>query len=95
MAFVERVAVRKRGGQVKNTWKQGLVGAPEVGVAVDRGAPEMGAMITLLQREELYAVGLPTYFPVLTRDAQGRFNGIRAAGSEEDAARTLGFEDFH
>ena len=31
MAFVERVAVRKRGGQVKNTWKQGLVGAPEVG----------------------------------------------------------------
>ena len=60
-----------------------LVAAPEIGIAIDRRAAEMRAVIPFLQGDELGAVLLSTDLPILPRQTQRGLDRIGQAGAVE------------
>ena len=83
IAFVERVAIGVWRRNMMASGQQGFVLRPEVCIAVYRGPAHMGAVVALLETEELGASGLAANLVVLTRETKRRFDGIRSARGEE------------
>ena len=94
VGLVERVAIEIGRGDVEAAGEQRLVVAAEIGVAVDRGAAEMGAVIALLEAQELGAVTLAADLVVLAREPQRGLDAVRAAGGEEGTGESVGREPF-
>ncbi len=94
IGLVEGIAIGKRRRSMKHARHQRLVGAAEIGIAVDRGATEMRAVIALLEGQELHAVGLALYLPILPRDAERALDRVRATGGEKRPAHALGRQEL-
>ena len=70
IGFIERVAIGVGRRDVVAAGQQRFVLGAEIGVAVDRGAAHMGAVVAFFQAQELGAARLSTHLVVLARQAQ-------------------------
>ena len=89
------VAVEPRRVDVEAARQQRLVGAAEVGVAVDAHAAEVHAVVALAQADELDAIALAAQLPVLARDLERAFDRVRAAVAEHHGADIFGLHHLH
>ena len=69
--------------------QQGLVSRSEIGVAVDRGAAEMRAVIAFLEAQELGPPILPPHLVILAGEAERDLNAVRPTGGEEGAGEAV------
>ncbi|MCY1217940.1 hypothetical protein D9M72_298710 [compost metagenome] len=87
-----RVAVEPGRVDVETARQQRLVVAAEDGIAVHRGAAEVGAVVALAQGNELGAVGLALQLPVLAGQLECGFHRVRTAGAEGHATHAFRFQ---
>ena len=68
--LVERIAISIGGGQVVTACQQRLVLRAEIGIAVDRRAARVGAVVALLERQVFRASRLAAHLVVLACQTQ-------------------------
>ncbi len=94
VGFVERVAIGVGGRDVVAARHQRLVHGPEIGVAVDRGAQRMRAVVALLQAQVLHPARLAAHLVILPRQPQRDLDAVRPARGEERPAQPVGGEEL-
>ena len=92
IGFIERIAVGVGGRNVIAARQQGFVGGAEIGIAVDRRAADMGAVIPLFQAQEFCPSFFAPELVVLACQTQRGFDGIRTTGREKGTAQPVWFE---
>ena len=84
--FVERTVIAKARSDMAPLGKERLIGGATGDVATDVHRAERAAVIALAAGNDAITTGLVDFEEVLTRELDGGFRGLRAAGSEIDAA---------
>ena len=93
IGFVEGVAIDVGCWDVVAAGQKGLISGAEIGVAVDRGATEMRAVIALFQRQKLDPPRLALDLVILPRQAQGGLDRVRSARGVEGPRQAVGFKE--